>query len=83
MQEKTSANALIVGWNGAPDASERRMIMRRAEALRRDWSGIGNVLLAVFVVIVLGALAGAQDTGWPKTLNNASGKLVCFQPQVG
>lgn len=82
MQEKTSANPLIIGGNGAPDASERRMIMRCAERLRRGCSVVGNAFLALFVVIVLGALAGAQDTGWPKTLSNASGKLVCYQPQV-
>jgi hypothetical protein len=58
------------------------MIMRRAKRLREGYLVIGNALLTVLVVIVFGALAGAQDTGWPKILNNASGKLVCYQPQV-
>jgi len=58
------------------------MIMRRAESFRRGCSVVGNAFLALFAVIVLGALAGAQDKGWPKTLSNASGKLVCYQPQV-
>jgi hypothetical protein len=57
------------------------MIMRRAERLRKSighWKCTSDSIR----VIVLGALAGAQDTGWPKILNNTSGKLVCYQPQV-
>jgi hypothetical protein len=82
MQEETSANALIVGWDGESDASERRMMMRRAAVLRTGCSVVGNAVLAILVVAVFAALAGAQDAGWPKTLSNASGKLVCYQPQV-
>jgi hypothetical protein len=82
MQKETSANALIVGWNGASDASERRMIMRCAEILRLGRAFLRKTLLTLLVVAVFGALAGAQDAGWPKTLSNASGKLVCYQPQV-
>ena len=56
------------------------MIMRRAETLR--YSVVRNVLPGLLIVFVFAALAGAQDAGWPKTLSNASGKLVCYQPQV-
>ncbi len=42
--------------------------------------------LATCVLLLLAAVCPvaslAQDQGWPKTLNNASGKLVCYQPQV-
>ena len=84
MQEETSANALVFGraWNGASDASERRMIMRCPAALRTGYTFFRKTLLALVFVGVFGALAGAQDSGWPKTLSNASGKLVCYQPQV-
>ena len=81
MQEKTPANALV-GWNGAADTSERRMIMRRPEALRTIRFIAGNALLALLLVAFFAASVWAQDAGWPKTLSNASGKLVCYQPQV-
>ena len=84
MQEKTSANALVFGWgwNGAADASERRMIMPRAEVLPTGRAFLRKTFLALLAVTVFGALARAQDAGWPKTLTNSSGKLVCYQPQV-
>jgi hypothetical protein len=82
MQEETSANSLVFGWNGAADASERRMIMGCSKAFCSGRLVVGNALLAVLVVILFTSLAGAQDAGWPKTLSNASGKLVCYQPQV-
>src|SRR6516164_5644532 len=82
MQEDKATEEVGFSWHGATDAAEKQNIMRHLSGVSGERLRTGK-----FVVLLLTALAclvpaTAQDAGWPKTLTNASGKLVCYQPQV-